>query len=192
MHQLQTYDLVRVPFSGLKKQTVKVGLTRLTTSWGCRASYQSQRSCHIVRRLDVVYLCMIPHLLRLIRVDRSILKLRPYLRHQNFDFFRFPFQSSGQKTNRKTLETFQMCDQLKLGGLLQGFMLGPGIRWRLEYELDNVFETSLRKPSPELIMVRYGSVVFICSFTNDFGPVAQAIVFAQGAVVRVEPRVQLL
>lgn len=85
-----------------------------------------------------------------------------------------------------------MCDQLQLGGLLESFTFGPVIRVFFKYELNNIFESSFPKPSPELIMVRYGSVVFIRSFANDFGPVPQATVFAQGAVVRVEPRVQVL
>ncbi len=135
---------------------------------------------------------MVSRLLRLIGVDRPILKLRPYFRHQNLDFFWFPLQSSGHKSKRKTLETLQVCDQLKLGGLLKGFMLRPWIRWRFKHELYNIFETSLPKPSPEFIMVRYGSVIFIRSFANDFGPVPQATVFAQGAVIRVESRVQFL
>lgn len=71
-------------------------------------------------------------------------------------------------------------------------MLGSRIRWRLTYESNNIFESSIPKPSPELIVVGYGFVVFIRSFADDFGPVAQATVFAQVAVIQPEPRFQLL
>lgn len=132
------------------------------------------------------------HALCLIRMNRSILQLRPDLRHQHLHLLCLPIQSPRQQTQADPFQPINMRQELKPASLFQYFILRPRVHGAFEEDLLNVDESGSLKPGKVVSIARNRAVVVCGGFNDDLGPVDKVAGGREGGVVGGETGVKFL